>query len=318
MAKCSCPNYSHLLCATIIAGVLLVDALIKHNLWEHSVLQDPVVTPRFLGWTDDASLLQRFDVEVYLLITDSSGILQQTGTPDRTGSVTPDLNNFLYAAPQPGVYAIVVTVYDGANNSARARKIFNYYDQPGFDVTDEKVYFIEGSLKTNRSFITTLDNHRRLTVNFTRRYVPKNSGLNRRVEPWPVDPHSIDDVYRTTFGLRSVDAVSDMVGVTNMSCVYLIDPKTGGRYIAEPQLDQQQPNGVVVGNCSTDFYTQTATLNLDARLQNGATVVVWLKASDHRGAAGTHTDRVVVTMDLTRPYITRHEFVKNRDDNYYS
>jgi len=274
------------------------------------------VTPRFLGWTDDASLLQRFDVEVYLLRIDSSGILQQTGTPDRTGSVTPDLNNFQYTAPQPGVYAIVVTVYDGAGNSARARKIFNYNDQPGFDVTDEPVYFVEASLKTNRAFITTLD--RRLTVNFTGRYVPKNPELSRRVEPWPVDQYSIDDVYGTTFGLRSVDAVSNMVGVNNMSCVYLIDPTNGGRYIVEPQLGQQQPDGVTVGNCSTDFVTQTATLNLDAPLQNGATVVVWLKASDRRGAAGTVTDRVKVTMDLTRPDITSHDFVKNRDDNYYS
>ena len=272
--------------------------------------------PRFLGWTDDASLLQRFDVEVYLLITGTSGILQQIGTPVRTGSVTPDLNNFQFTAPLPGVYAIVVTVYDGVNNSARARKIFNYNNQSGFDVTDEPVYFVEASLKTNRSFITTLN--RRLTVNFTGRYVPKNLHLSRRVEPWPVDQHSIDDVYGTTFGLRSVDAVSNMVGVTNMSCVYLIDPTNGGRGFAEPQLNQQQPDGVVVGNCSTDFDTQTATLNLNVPLQNGATVVVWLKASDHRGVAGTVIDIVKVTRDLTRPDVTSHEFVKNRDDMYYS
>ena len=276
------------------------------------------MSPRFLGWTDDASLLQRFDVEVYLLRTGTSGTLQQLGTPEVTATVTPEHNNFQYTAPQPGVYAIVVTVYDGANNTARARKIFNYNDQPGFDVTGEPVYFVEGSRKTNQSFITTLNNHRTLTVNFTGRYVPKNLELSRRVEPWPTDQHSIDDVYGTTFGLRSVDAVSDMVGVTNMSCVYLIDPTNGGRYIAEPQLGQQQPDGVVVGNCSTDFDTQTSTLNLNAPLQNGATVVVWLKASDHRGAAGTVTDVVKVTMDNTGTVITGQHFLKNRDDNYYS
>jgi len=235
-----------------------------------------------------------------------------------TASVTPDLNNFHYTAPQPGVYAIVVTVYDGANNSARARKIFNYDDQPGFDVTDEPVYFVRGRQKTNHSYITTLNNERWLTVNFTGRYIPKNLELSGRVEPWPIDQNSIDDVYGTTFGMRSVDAVGDIVGVTNMSCVYLIDNKTGGRGFAEPQLDQPPPAGTVVGNCSTYLDRQTAILDLDAPLKHGATVVVWLKASDHRGAAGTVTDVVKVTLDLTIPYITSDEFVKNRDDKYYS
>jgi len=276
------------------------------------------VTPKFLGWTDDASQLQRFDVEVYLLRTGTSGTLEQLGSPERSGSVTPALNYFQYTAPQPGVYAIVVTVYDGANNSARARKIFNYNDQPGFNVTDKPVYFVGGSPRTNRSFITTLNNHRKLTVNFTGRYVPKNLELSRRVEPWPIDQYSIDDVYGTTFGLRSVDAVNDIVGITNMSCVYLIDPTNGGRGLGEPQLNQPQRRGVVVGNCSTDLNTQTATVNVTVTLGSGATVVVWLKASDHRGAAGTHTDRVKVTVDLTRPNITSLEFVKNRDDNYSS
>ena len=205
-----------------------------------------------------------------------------------------------------------------ANNSARARKIFNYNDQPGFDVTSEPVHFVGGFPRASESFITTLINQKQLTVNFSGRYVPKNPELSRRVEPWPIDQYSIDDVYRTTFGQRSVDAVSDIVGVNNMSCVYLIDTIAGGRGLGEPLLDQPQRRGVEVGNCSTDLDTQTATVNITTPLGGGATVIVWLKASDHRGAASTHIDRVMVTIDLTKTNITRQYFAKNRDDKYYS
>jgi len=283
-----------------------------------SALQDPVVSPRFLGWTDDASLLQRFDVEVYLLRTGTSGTLQQLGSPERTGSVTPDLNNFQYTAPQPGVYAIVVTVYDRANNSARARKIFNYNDQPGFDVTSEPAHFVGGSPRASESFFTRLDDRLTLKVNFSGRYVPKNLELSRRVEPWDINQYSIDDVYGTTFGQRSVDAVNDIAGVTNMSCVYLVDPTNGGLGQGEPQLNQPRTDNVTVENCITNLDTQMATLNLSKPLTRGATVIVWLKASDHRGEAGTVTDIVKVTLDDTPVAIGDDDFVKNRDDKYYS
>lgn len=283
------------------------------------------MSPRILGWTDDASGLHHFDVEVYLLRSGSSGTLQQLGSPQRKATVTPNLNNFQYTAPQPGVYAIVVTVFDEAGNSARARKIFNYNDQPGFTVTDAPVYFKGGSQKALHSFVTTLDNNKKLTVNFTGRYVPNHLELSKRVEPWPTEQDSIDDVYGTTFGLRSINAVSGIVGVSNMSCVYLVDSKNGGRGAEEPNLDSLAPeaapitaNGVVAGNCSTDLATQTATLDLDAPLKSGDTIVVWLKASDHRGAAGTDTVIVKATLDETRANISSQQFLKNRDDKYDS
>ena len=251
---------------------------------------------------------------MYLLREGTSGTLQQLGDPEETATVTPDLNNFHYTAPQPGVYAIVVTVYDAANNTARARKIFNYNDQPGFTETDAPVYFMEARGQS-RSFITRLET-RHLTLNWTGRFVPNHLELSKRVEPWPIEQYSIDDVYGTTFGLRSIDAVSNVVGITNMSCIYLVDSKNGGRGSEEPQLDSPMPDGVVVGNCSADLQTETSTLDLDSPLKNGDTIVVWLKINDHRGQAGTKNFRW--TVDKTRPNITGHNFNKNRDDKYYS
>lgn len=276
-----------------------------------------MVSPRFLGWEDDASGLDRFKVEVYLLRLGTSGTLEQLGNPLITATVTPDLNNFQYTAPQPGVYAIVVTVYDGANNTARARKIFNYNDKPGFTVTDAPVYFKEADPK-NRSFITKLDNHEKLTVTWAGRFIstPGTTELNARVERLPTDQNTIDDVYGDKFGLRTVNAISDdLIGVTNVSCIYLVDPKNGGRGFGDPPFDSL-PDGVVVGNCSTDLDTETATLDLDPPLKNGETVVVWMEAVDHIGT--TASLEFKSTLDESRPNISASEFLKNRDNNYFS
>jgi len=278
-----------------------------------------VVNPRFLGWTDEASGLDRFEVEVYYLTAGISGTLQQQSTPEITATVKPELNNFQYTAPKPGDYAIVVTVYDGANNSAKARKIFNYDNQPGFTVTDAPVYFKESNPE-NRSFITK-ENPTKLTVTWAGRFLAKEA--IRRVEPWPIDPYSIDDKYGTTFGLRSIAGMSSSTDIS-LSCYYHIDTRKSDRGFAEPQPlysdgDRDSiPDGVIVGNCSVDSLTETATLEFDSPLRNGDTVIVWLNASDVSGTTSSSTMKVKATVDGSRPNVSTHEFVKNRDDNYDS
>ena len=275
------------------------------------------MSPKFLGWTDDTSGLDRFEVEVYRLSVGASGTLEQLGDPEVTATVTPEENNFQYTAPRPGVYAIVVTVYDAANNSARARKIFNYDNQPAFTMTHSPAYFREAG-GTNKSFITTLETRDKLTVTWAGRFVaqPVQQELRGRVQPWPIQPHSIDDIYGTAFGLRSVSALIDgfSYGVT---CVYIIDPHTGGRGFAEPQFGSQSPDGVVVGDCSADvnLETETATLNLTSSpLNDGDTVVVWLRAFDHRGESGSSVVKIKSTFDTTGPSVSTQQFFKNRYD----
>jgi len=287
------------------------------------------VSPRFLGWTDDASGLDRFEVEVYFLRAGTSETLQQLGDPEKKATVTPDLNNFQYTAPRPGVYAIVVTVFDEAGNSAKARKIFNFNDQPGFTMTDAPVYISGTDKKSNYSFITTLPNKNKLTVNFAGRFVRKKNELHKRVEPWPIRPDRIDDIYGTTFGLRSINKLRTNESV--VLCNYIVDPKTGGRGFEDPSLDSQngdvdggfaQPlndsqlsDGVVFGNCSADLKTETATVDLYQPLENGDTVVIWLRINDVEGAVSV---KYTSTLDETRPSVSGVQFLKNRDNEYES
>jgi len=247
----------------------------------------------------------------------ASGSLEQLGDPEVIATVTPDRNNFNYTAPQPGVYAIVVSVYDAANNSARARKIFNYDNQPAFTTTNSSAYFREAD-GSNSSFITKLEARDKLTVTWAGRFVaqPVQQELRERVKPWPTEPHSIDDIYETAFGLRSVSAISDGFSYS-VSCVYLIDPNTGGRGFEEPQFGSQLPDGIVVGDCSADvsLETETATLNLSSSpLNDGDTVIVWLTAFDHRGEPGSSVVKIMSTVDTTAPVVSSQQFFKNRYD----
>jgi len=251
-------------------------------------------------------------VEVYYLRAGTGDTLQQLGDPEVTATVTPDLNNFHYTAPKPGVYAIVVTVYDAANNSARARKIFNYDNEPAYTETDAPAYFKE-ALNETHPFITKLDNKRKLTLTWPGRFQFNKPKLEwyKRVEPWEIDQRSIDDIYGTTFGLRSISAIDKNEESSNYSCVYIIDPKTGGLGLEVPPDNSSLPQGYIVGNCSVA--DDTATLNLKSDLRDGNTVVVWVTASDLRGS---NTVKRKVTLDESRANVSGHQFLKNREDHF--
>ena len=253
-------------------------------------------------------------MDVYLLRPGTSGFLQQLGVPEySTTTVTTDLIYIQFIAP--GVYAIVLTVYDEANNSARARKIFNYNDQPGFEDTQTPVRFLSSN---SSSFITALDDDTPLILSWSGRFVPKNEELSQRVEPWPIDQNTIDDVYGTTFGLRSISAVSGAVGVSGMTCVYRIVSNSNASDIPDqPDLDADALETGTIGNCTTDLQNETATLDIASLISNGDTVFVWLNVTDYTEKTAA-TVRVKAIVDLTRPVVKGHELVVNRDDEYNS
>ena len=77
-------------------------------------------------WSDDASDIDRYHVEVYFMNVGGTGELEETGQPLHTEDIRPPHNNFRYTCQTSGVYSIQLTVYDRAKNFARARQIFNY------------------------------------------------------------------------------------------------------------------------------------------------------------------------------------------------
>jgi len=78
------------------------------------------------GWTDDSSDIDRYHVEVYYMNIGGTGDLEETGSALYTEDIRPPHNSFRFTCQTSGVYSIQLTVFDRANNSARARQLFNY------------------------------------------------------------------------------------------------------------------------------------------------------------------------------------------------
>ena len=55
-----------------------------------------------------------------------TGELEETRTPLHTEDIRPPHYSFRFTCKTSGVHSIQLTVYDRANNSARARQLFNY------------------------------------------------------------------------------------------------------------------------------------------------------------------------------------------------
>jgi len=89
-------------------------------------LQNAVIEPFVCGWTDDSSDIDRYHVEVYYMNIGGTGDLEETGSALYTEDIRPPHNSFRFTCQTSGVYSIQLTVFDRANNSARARQLFNY------------------------------------------------------------------------------------------------------------------------------------------------------------------------------------------------
>ena len=72
-----------------------------------------------------------------------------------------------------------------------------------------------------------------------------------------------------------------------------------------------------MGNCTTDLQNETAALDIASLIKNGDTVFVWMNVTDYTDKTAA-TVRVKAIVDQTRPNVTRHKFVANRDDEYNS
>ena len=236
--------------------------------------------------------------------------LEPNGQPviDSVADVTQKLNNYQFTAPQAGVYSIVLTTYDYANNSATARKIFNYMNQPSYTLTDQPVFIREANQLVNHSFISDLSNPSKLTLDWTGRFKPHplyESVLSKAVRPLPIQQNTIDDTYGSQFGQRSTKAVDNATGISSYTVRYLVDPVGGGLSALETDT-----------NTTATINGETATLTFNEKLQTGDTVVVWLTATGSTGNQTTYKLRVGV--DTSRINISSASFVKNGVDQYTS
>jgi hypothetical protein len=278
---------------------------------DQDIRTNPVIEPKFLGWTDDESGVDRYHVEVFLLKSGVDDTLQPIGNALISAETTPDLNNFQFTSPEPGVYAIVLTAYDQANNSAKARKIYNFNDQPSFTTTGAPAFVQEADASSNYSYITTIHNRNQLTLKWPGRFKTDdiyNELLLLRVKPLAIDSNTIDDKFGTKFGMRSINAVRNLTGIDSIVYRYVVDKDGGGLGVEEPNDNETWPS---VGKTA-----ESAILNFTERLENGDTVVVWLKVVDLTGNPSIAVIKAFV--DASPVEVANYTFATRSPDQFTS
>lgn len=282
-----------------------------------SMTSDPVIQPTFNGWKDDASGIDRFYVEVYYMQPDAQNLLVPVGAPLRAENVNITLNNFRFTCPNPGAYSIVLTVYDKANNSAKARKILNYDNHDSsFYETTSPIYLNAADPTTDYTFITRLDKPAdgtspyQFNVIWDRHFANTNQqDWLREVRPWlSSDSNQIDDNRGSTYGLRSIDSFTKETGVSGYELAYSVDNRTGGVGAVAPSTF------VVIKERSTTSFP----ISVPSTLKDGDTIIVWLKVYDLYG-----NSKVIVTkthVDTSRFNIkdNKREFAKHFPEQFNS
>ena len=261
--------------------------------------QNPKIQPTFNNWTDGESGIQKFHVELFYMQPDVTGKLVEIGSALSQKDVDIRLNDFQYTCDKPGVYSIILTVYDQAGNTNKARKIITYNDEP-ITISNSPMYLDKADPTTidaqsGHAFINKLDIPQdgvfHFTANWTGHFVNnyKPEWL-ARVKSWQDlgITTGIDDRYGSTYGMRSIDQVTGLTGIISFSYAYDIDSLGG--------------NGAVQPDNFTQLTDKQTTLTLDIpqnQLKNGQTIVVWIKAYDITGSSNVIVSKTFVD---TNPY----------------
>jgi len=248
---------------------------------------------------------------------DINNHLVPNGAPLRAENVNITLNNFRFTCPKPGAYSIVLTVYDKANNSARARKILNYDNHDSsFYETASPIYLSSADPATNYKFITRLDKPAdgitpyQFTVNWGNHFaISNNQDSLLEVDPWTSDSTiNIDDNRGSKYGLRSIDSFTKETGVSGYELAYSVDTQSGGVGAVEPA------NFTII----TDRSMTRFPISIASTLKDGDTIVVWLKVYDLYGKSSTIVTKTHVDTSRFSINITNQRFAKHFPDQFNS
>lgn len=251
---------------------------------------------------------------------DSDELLQEIGNPLSSADVNITLNNFRYTCSTPGVYSIVLTVYDKANNSAKARKIFNYDDHDSSAMeTDSPIYLDKANPANDYLYITDLEKLQNpdasyqfnliWTGHFETTYKQKSLGA---VKPWPTDSSgtAIDDNKGTKYGLRSIDAVPVKTGLIGYELAYSVDGSGKGGVGLSP------PNSFAA---ISDATATSASVTVNSTLKDGDAIVTWLRFYDLYGKAGVVRKTTYVdTSKFNTKFTSDAQFKKHYPEQYNS
>jgi len=266
-------------------------------------------------------------VDVYQLLK-ANDVLEpsqrRTDTFCRSG-----VNSFQYTIPSPGVFSLVLKVYDKANNTATARKLVLYHQQTdgtneGVTKTGEPLRVSETAVDSGYGWMTSPTNSNngksKLTLNWKGRYMNRkhlSEGWLLRTSPIP---DIIDDNLLDTEERRTIHAVKHTNGTVGYKLAFRVDQQGGRdsytRDIQETNVSNSNEDLEPLKWGLFDHTAHTATLVMPTLTSND-TISIWIRAYDVVGYF--YEDRIQMGIDNSPPAIIGEAVLReNAVDPYTS
>ncbi|XP_041351012.1 uncharacterized protein LOC121369995 [Gigantopelta aegis] len=237
-------------------------------------------------WVDDDSGISYYVLEVYELIhIEGQGLRQNARISNNKITDQSFQNLFIYQPPKSGIFAVVLSAFDKANNYEKARRIIIFDDSSEVS-TKANTTLIVTSASTETDYIwqTTADS---VTVTWIKRYLNafhENNHMLDRVLPEGISPE-----YDDKEGLRTINNITNKQGIVKFTTSFKIDHKGGSTFTSTP-VDE-------------DFTDQSLSETQTVRptLEDGDTFMFWVRAYDVRDTY--FAENVTVHIDTSPPVI---------------
>ncbi|XP_070546354.1 uncharacterized protein [Ptychodera flava] len=267
----------------------------------HPYTKNKNVTIRWLPeeWVDEPAGIHHYDCEAFQLTSNTSedNLDMHSKTPVAWQlSIRPwDLETTL-PLPDPGVYAIIMTLYDSAGNSAKVRRFVVYDDVSEISITVTRPITAAEAVQNGGVFWITQSkvslSWDGLFYNSLHRDKYMLNGI-AELEPWP---RMYDEVTGQPPTSRSREAIHNTDGIV----FFQIDYAMSSSGSAEPH------NWTLIRDAKIEIYIPPPDPESQSRNER---LTVWLRAHDVIGH--TANDSVVFYIDRTNPVITNVTFTED-------
>ncbi|XP_070581733.1 uncharacterized protein [Ptychodera flava] len=257
-------------------------------------------------WIDEPSGIDHYDCEAFRLTYDTSedNLLDMRSRAPHASkrNIDPSQPETTLHLPDPGVYAIIMTVYDRAKNSAKVRRFVVFDDISAISIDVTKSIKADGAVHNKGVFWINPSIQQILSwgghfYNSFHRDEHLLNGIAEH-EPWP---RLYDEVTGQPPTSRSREAIPNSEGIVFFQIDYAMS--SSGR--SEPQ------NWTDIGGMTEVPVPPLDSDDKFVMVSDNKFVMVWLRAHDVIGH--TKRDSIVFYFDSTQPVISELEFVENSE-----
>ncbi|KAJ8299760.1 hypothetical protein KUTeg_023820 [Tegillarca granosa] len=252
------------------------------------ITDNPIISFSWIDWYDDLSQIEHYTYELYDLghsnSSSESSYLSEKDPVNSSSSIEKTRSEFTLTLSAPGMYSLIFSAVDKAENSKSARAVFLFDDQSVVDKNHNKFTIVStASQRTN--FTWVVQETKNIHVKWIDRFYNKRHINNRWLNE--IKPHhTVDSEYDDVYGQRSVARIENIHACVDFQVAYKI---------YDSSL-KKESDFVSVSN----IYDQSTTL-AGIQWEDGNKLDITVRAFDILNA--TTEDNITVYRDTTPPII---------------